>query len=924
MCLGMLLHTHYIIITSSPNVVLHLVTCSYRLFPFPPPSLPLLSSSSSSPPSSAGGDIVMEFRFNTDMETARRVVTSWNMAVLQSMADDPDKLNMISSFIQGSMCGTGGGGGGGGGGISDRGGRGTSLHRGIFGSSTRQKAKPTADKEARGWSLCGLSVSLTVQLLPSLSVHPCITCVCVDACLYHNFSPSLSLSSTVRRAYSLTEKTNHATLRRSTSPEVHPVPGNRLSSASQDSYTINAVTSSDVDGLTSPPPVPPRAPRKTWGLSADNSKSHEDDPDYSYIKDDEVEVGGGSGSQVSDGVVERQLDDLLRDILEDNNRKKQIADRQNHRILPAGEPPPIPRSRTFGHAGGTDYLAKARRYFEDYGDNKEPGDYLEPVPSKNPPLTQQVQRVSHAHSLSFPSSQQGFESDPQPKPPRSPTKHYIRENGTKMPTHPTPPPPPHTRHRSGSGYTPPGHTPPRPFSTSDNPPSPPLPPLPAHPPYAITTAATAEKTSPVQSTSSKADISPYAQTSNLRIGLGIGPKPATDSTSDTTLHLSPSSPPPLPPRSPIKQPRDRYHSTSSTTSSNSSLNHRCPRCKGMKHPTKRLVSKTVSLNDPHHTKAHHAAGSSSDIPRGSLPDLHHTSPIPENILGKQGRSEGSESSSTHSSNDMDVHTSSQSVGSSRGGDKYSPKRLSTDERRFSSTRSPTSPPSYLQVVEDQAHPAAKEGERALESTLEMLNSVVRDLENLETQVSENSSPGNPPPLKRTQELRPTDLDAAIKQVQQIQSDLTQAKQEPKKPMDRGLQGSSSIIKPPSSTVPSGTRHQRPMTIHHSNNSIPSSRPGTHHRSNSHHLLNSTTSVAVYNTAPHVPPRSAVSLQQQLQHYPHRPVNKQISSPAMSTGKQNDFAQCHRYPIPRHHSQGGRFESETVFFHHLQDIKRTQC
>ena len=105
--------------------------------------------------------MVMEFRFNTDMETARRVMTSWNMAVMQSMAADPEKLNMISSFIQGSMHGAPGGGGGG---ASERGGKASSLHRGIFGSSTKQKSKPAPEKDTQGQLLYLLHVHLSSLL----------------------------------------------------------------------------------------------------------------------------------------------------------------------------------------------------------------------------------------------------------------------------------------------------------------------------------------------------------------------------------------------------------------------------------------------------------------------------------------------------------------------------------------------------------------------------------------------------------------------------------------------------------------------------------------------------------------------------------------------------------------------------------------
>lgn len=42
----------------------------------------------------------MEFHFNADKEAASCVLTAWNMVVIQSVANDPEKLNTISSFLQ--------------------------------------------------------------------------------------------------------------------------------------------------------------------------------------------------------------------------------------------------------------------------------------------------------------------------------------------------------------------------------------------------------------------------------------------------------------------------------------------------------------------------------------------------------------------------------------------------------------------------------------------------------------------------------------------------------------------------------------------------------------------------------------------------------------------------------------------------------
>ena len=62
----------------------------------------------------AGSDVPMEFRFNTETETAKRILTTWSMVFMQNLAArDPEKLNKISKFLhsQGGGGGTVGKGG---------------------------------------------------------------------------------------------------------------------------------------------------------------------------------------------------------------------------------------------------------------------------------------------------------------------------------------------------------------------------------------------------------------------------------------------------------------------------------------------------------------------------------------------------------------------------------------------------------------------------------------------------------------------------------------------------------------------------------------------------------------------------------------------------------------------------------------------
>lgn len=710
------------------------------------------------------------------------------------------------------------------------------------------------------------------------------------------------------RSNSLTERSTYSTGRRSVSPDMfNQTSINRLSTASQasqDSYTINSIRQGSDEDEEQAPPVPPRYPRRQW-------ISSKDEPDYSYIKDDEVGGSETGSSQGGYGIVERQLDDLLQDILEDSRQK--TLDRTKRKILPApvGGDLSIPRSKTIGHAGGVNYLLKAKEFADQHNGHKEPDDYLEPVPSKNPLPTSQL-KVHHSHSRSLPSSHYGLESHLIKH--HSPNTHLSQDPDDQVQLRSKPP-----ADVSATASL---------ASTTKTTSSPPLPPriLPTH----TTMMNKGSSSSPVFSSTHKDDISPYAQTSNLWIGLAGKPKSGANSPSSVA--------PPIPPRSPIKQPRDRYHSASSASSSNSSINQRCRRCNGMK----RTVGKTVSL-DPHHAGKRQVDGdtTSGDIPCGSLPDLHRTSPIPENSLGRLGRQADSGSSSPHScSNDTDVHTSSHSISSLRSDSKHSPRRLSSGEpqRRLSSgepqhrpsfTRNGASPPTYLQVVENPP-PSAGE-DKALDTTLEMLNSVVRDLEELQA----------PNAKQRT---RPTDLDAALKQVQQVQSDLALAKQEPRKPTS--LYRSSSVNKTPPPPVSSSSSIARLQQRYSATNLGTGSTRPTRSSSETHHRSNSQGQQQFFNTAggggggggntsPQVPPRSAVSLKLQSpqsnhhyhhHHHPHR----QSSSPVIGLNRHTDNvypSSVHRTSLPRYNTHIGGVESRggsTVFIHHLKDIKRTQC
>ena len=108
----------------------------------------------------------MEFRFNTEAETAKLILTSWSMVVMQNLAAcDAEKLNRISKFLhsQGgsSMIGKGSL-------LDDGTGGATRSSKALSGglpSSTKQ-GKATETKEELPGKLGHLSLPL--PLTPSL------------------------------------------------------------------------------------------------------------------------------------------------------------------------------------------------------------------------------------------------------------------------------------------------------------------------------------------------------------------------------------------------------------------------------------------------------------------------------------------------------------------------------------------------------------------------------------------------------------------------------------------------------------------------------------------------------------------------------------------------------------------------------------
>ena len=403
----------------------------------------------------------------------------------------------------------------------------------------------------------------------------------------------------VRRVRSFNDKAVY-NVRRSMSPDGGGINGSRHSIASQELYTINSVNPvSDEEG--SPPPVPPKAPtRRPRSIGVDTVDACHVDPDYSVIKDD-VNTQRTSPTQlnkVAGSTVDKQLDDLLRDIEVDNimkQRRKTMEGTRIKTISPYAETP-MRKTVTLGSRNRTsmeDFEKRKKEYLDLYGE-RQASDYLEPVPSTKiqekrssiPVSSYELGRVSDIslsskrHSLSgdFPSL----------------IKHLDKEK-PHHDYHTIPDKPPQHSHTSSTDST---HSSiglssdtskrgwMRSQSGSDDPPSPPLPPRPSY--------LTQPPTSPTRMMhhlGKKGDeITPYATVRNIIL-------PPDDSPA-----------PPLPPRSPNKRDKIQPHNH------HAGHQHRCPKCNGMKLSNK--------LPEHHHHHMHRLPPSPPSNGDQALGDLH--------------------------------------------------------------------------------------------------------------------------------------------------------------------------------------------------------------------------------------------------------------------------------------------------------------
>ena len=359
------------------------------------------------------------------------------------------------------------------------------------------------------------------------------------------------------------------------------------------------------DGEGSPPPIPPRAPRRPRSIGLDQIDHIE--PDYSYIKDDI----SGNPRKNNTNETDQQLDDLLRDIEEENRNKKrrQTYSHNNHIISPYAETAAMRKTMTLKSQNTskvTEDLEKRRKEFLDIYGSRQASDYLEPVPSK----TVQEKRSSNPSQYKDWCGTNGgvnkrYSSTSEYSSASSSFLQSISSSSSHdyhtIPDKPTP----QHGHTSSMDST---HTDSttiasdrksnwgRTLSGSDDPPSPPLPPRPSY----LTQIPPSSPTK-LQS-SKKGDISPYAVTR------GIVMPTLTD-----TTHA-----PPLPPRSPNKHYRDRVSQPLPV-----SHNNRCHKCNGVK------VPRSSTTRQPHRLPPSPPLDKEKQITNGSSEILPLLKPRPK-------------------------------------------------------------------------------------------------------------------------------------------------------------------------------------------------------------------------------------------------------------------------------------------------------
>ena len=610
---------------------------------------------------------------------------------------------------------------------------------------------------------------------------------------------------------------------------------NRLSIASQESYTINAVPQqgSDDENYHSPPPVPPRAPRRPRSLGMEMIDSARIDPDYSYIKDDrepaKVSVRGGRGQS-----VEKQLEDLEREIDEDNYKRK-----QRRMTMDAVH---TTRKATSMYETSKSKTLMATRFSGSYAQQstpvpKEASDYLEPVPSQRvqEKVGQLGRRLSPGEGEVDPVDAllQGLtETSPITRSLGPLISHKVKDHDystipDKVLGSTIAPPPVHFRTTSADSTQSAPELPPRlrrshgekGAALFDDPPSPP-----SRMVLPVSPIRTASYQINLNSGGKVEEISPYATSRGLRIDAGI----------QSLQSLEPL-PPPLPPRSPVKHQRERASMPSVGSRSSK---------------PKQSVAKTQSLADSHIHMSYlsslrsHTPNHTHKKDCGSLPDLCINS-----LDQTSQSSDGGGSNSSHGAVGVAFPTED---------------------------RSPTRPESL----------SSEGSTRQSSNDKESLNSALQELDEFMKELKDLDEDGSAQKDSQKRVLH-NDIGAALMTTQQIQSDLLSAKGNRKTSPDQKTQINRSLslaTSPPPRTTALPTSNRRSLSSFKSTPTIAGngkiSPPGVGNGKIS---------------PPGVPPRSLVSLNNGMLHESTTPTSalRSLTPPNMASNSIH-HASMHRY------------------------------
>ena len=408
-----------------------------------------------------------------------------------------------------------------------------------------------------------------------------------------------------------------------------------------------------------PPPLPPRP--EHYGLSSD-----EDDPDYAYIEDSEIEgpkkasmsskktESKEGGERVASPSVDEQLLDIFRSMKQEKKEKRKkeaekkrraatVAYRPTHSQRPAlSLGPQIP----FAPADPEDYLEPLVARFQ-ASRPKSTGDYETPVSIHKRSCSEPDTSMPYPHKcLSQPSLCLSQKTPPKLSPnddsyPTLPPRSWQRMGSDELPNinnisitaqkgDPNISPYAIVRQilpskimeeESVAGDGKEENTLTQPLLAA------------APPPTDLTTASpTSSKTT--QRTSSTPESTP---------------PPLTPSSFGETGPVEPPPlPPPLPPRSPIKEKFSWGSSSSSVTSTHSHPHSPSSRCSQCQQRVRHSVEKTLS---DHRTLPYSPSTVGSPAnQQGSLPDLKMAAVVPENSLRRSlRRQQAQQSTESHSS-----------------------------------------------------------------------------------------------------------------------------------------------------------------------------------------------------------------------------------------------------------------------------------